>query len=119
VDVQESAALRHPVEFRILCAALKVLGCKIGLKHAGQDFARFADLHDLGLDYIKLSAAFIRGIDGNPGNQAVVRGACTLAHSIGLKVIAEGVIHDGEKSTLADLGLDGMTGPGLPDIASA
>lgn len=111
VDVKESSALRYPVEFRMLCVALSALGCKIGLKHAGEDVARFAELHDLGLDYIKISAAFIRDIDANPGNQALVRGVCTLAHSIGLKVIAEGVGSHDEASMLADLGLDGMTGP--------
>ncbi|MCM8565621.1 EAL domain-containing protein [Thauera linaloolentis] len=114
VDVQESSALRHPTEFRMLCAALGALGCKLGLKHGGQDFARFAELHDLGLDYIKISAAFVRDIDRTPGNQTLVRSICTLAHSIGLKVIAEGVGTLDEASALAGLGLDGMTGPGLP-----
>ena len=114
VDVQECSALRHPTEFRMLCAALGALGCKVGLKHAGQDFARFPELHELGLDYIKISAAFIRDIDHTPGNQALVRSLCTLAHSIGLKVIAEGVGNGDEASALAGLGLDGMTGPGLP-----
>jgi len=113
VDVQESTALRHPTEFRMLCVALSALGCKIGLKHAGHDFSRFAELHDLGLDYIKVSAAFIRDIDTTPGNQALVRGLCTLAHSIGLQVIAEGVGSHGEERALISLGLDGMTGPGL------
>lgn len=114
VDVQESSALRHPTEFRMLCTALSALGCKVGLKHAGQDFAHIPGLHELGLDYIKISAAFIRDIDHTPGNQTLVHSLCTLAHSIGLTVIAEGVGNPGEASTLAGLGLDGMTGPGLP-----
>lgn len=113
IDVQESTALRHPVEFRMLCIALHALGCKIGLKHAGRDFARFADMHDLGLDYIKISAAFIRDIDTNAGNQVFVRGVCTLAHSIGLKVIAEGVSNENEKAVLASVGVNAMTGPGV------
>lgn len=113
VDVQEHTAARHLIEFRMLCIGLNALGCKVGLKHAGRDFARFGQLHDLGLDYIKISAAFIRDIDANTGNQTLVRGMCTLAHSIGLKVVAEGVSREGEKEVLADLGLDGMTGPVL------
>lgn len=113
IDVQESTALRHPVEFRMLCIALHALGCKIGLKHAGRDFARFADMHDLGLDYIKVSAAFTRDIHANAGNQVFVRGVCTLAHSIGLKVIAEGVSNEDEKAMLASVGVDAMTGPGI------
>lgn len=113
IEVPEHGALKHQVEFRALCLALRPLGCRIGLKHAGPAFSRIAELHDLGLDYIKVSAAFIRDIDSSPGNVAFLRGLCTIAHSIGLLTIAEGVSTAAEQAALPDLGLDGMTGPAI------
>lgn len=113
IDVQESSALRHQVEFRALCLALRPLGCRLGLKHAGRSFSRFAELHDVGLDYIKISAALIRDIDVSPSNMAFVRGLCTIAHSIGIITIAEGVSTAAERHLLPELGVDGMTGPGV------
>jgi EAL domain-containing protein (putative c-di-GMP-specific phosphodiesterase class I) len=113
VEVPEHGALRHQVEFRALCLALRPLGCRVGLEHAGQHFSRFAELHDLGLDYIKISAAFVRDIDASPGNMAFLRGLCTIAHSIGLITIAEGVGSAAELGALPDLGIDGMTGPAV------
>ncbi len=113
VEVQESSALKYPVEFRALCLALRPLGCKLGLKNAGQRFSRFTALHDLGLDYIKIGAALIRDIGDSPGNQAFVRALCTVAHSIGLAAIAEGVDTGDEARCLLELGIDGLTGPGI------
>lgn len=113
IDVPEDGALRYQVEFRALCLALRPLGCRMGLKHAGPAFSRIAELHDLGLDHIKVSAAFVRDIDSSPGNVAFLRGLCTIAHSIGLLTIAEGVSSDAERDTLPGLGLDGMTGPAI------
>lgn len=113
IEVQELSALRHQVEFRALCLALRPLGSKIGLEHAGRHFSRFAELHDLGVDYLKISAAFVRGIDASSGNQAFVRGLCTIAHSIGMIAIAEGVGSEAERNCLMALGVDGVTGPGV------
>ncbi len=113
IDIQESTALHHQLEFRTLCAALRPLGCRIGLKHAGQHLAHVGELHDLGLDYIKISSAFVRDIGTSPGNASFLRGLCTVAHSIGVIAIAEGVATAAESSALLDLGVDGLTGPGV------
>ena len=113
LEVNEASALSHQVEFRALCLTLRPLGCRIGLEHAGQRFSRLAELHDLGLDYIKISAAFVRDIDQTPGNEAFLRSLCTVAHSIGLLAIAEGVVSSPETECLFALGMDGVTGPGV------
>lgn len=113
IEVPEYGAVRHLPEFRTLCTALRPLGCRLGIEHAGAHFSDLAELHDLGLDYIKIDAAVIRDIDTNPGNQAFLRGLCTIAHSIGLLVIAEGVESEPEQETVAGVGVDGVTGPAV------
>jgi EAL domain-containing protein (putative c-di-GMP-specific phosphodiesterase class I)/GGDEF domain-containing protein len=113
IEVPESGAFRHLAEFRALCLALKPLGVKIGLEHVGSQFSRIGDLHDLGLDYIKIDAAIIRDVHANQGSQAFLRGLCIIAHSIGLTTIAEGVQSQAELDILPGLGVDGMTGPGV------
>lgn len=113
IEVPESGAFRHVGEFRALCLAVKPLGTKIGLEHVGHQFSRIGDLHDLGLDYIKIDAAFIRDIESNPGSQAFLRGLCMIAHTIGMTTIAEGVQNQAELDILPGFGVDGMTGPGV------
>jgi EAL domain-containing protein (putative c-di-GMP-specific phosphodiesterase class I) len=89
------------------------LGCKIGIKHVGSQIARLGELHDLHLDYIKIDASIIRGIDHNTGNKAFLKGICLIAHSISLMTIAEGVQTDLEMAALPELGVDAMTGPAV------
>lgn len=113
IEVPEAVAFRHLAEFRLLCSALTPLGTKVGLEHVGHQFSRIGDLHELGLDYIKIDAAFSQDIPANTDRQAFLRGLCLIAHSIGLMTIAEGVQNQADVEILAELGMDGMTGPGI------
>ncbi|MBR0567709.1 EAL domain-containing protein [Azoarcus sp. L1K30] len=113
MEVPEQGAARHQTDFRTFCLALKPMACKLGLEHAGPHFNDLGDLHDLGLDYIKVDASLLRDLAGNPGNQAFARSLCMLAHALGLTVIAEGVDNNDAISTLNDVGFDAMTGPGI------
>ena len=87
----------------------------MGLEHFGRQFSEIGRLHDLGLDYIKVDGSFIRGLDGNVGNQAFLKGLSTIAHSIGLKVIAEGVTSEADLRALGPVGFDGATGPAVSE----
>ena len=111
LEVAESGALMHLDAFRDMCRALTALGCRTGLEHFGHQFSQIGLLHDLGLDYLKVDASFIRGIDSNAGNVAFLKGLCSIAHNIGLIVLAEGVATNAELAALTALGFDGATGP--------
>lgn len=112
-EVPEQSAFDHFSEFRQFCATVKALGCKVGIEHVGTRISRLGELHDLGLDYIKIDASFIRDINKNEANKTLLRGLCMIAHSIGVIAIAEGVQNNEEISTLKLIGIDGMTGPGI------
>ncbi|PKO25033.1 MAG: GGDEF domain-containing protein [Betaproteobacteria bacterium HGW-Betaproteobacteria-8] len=113
LEVPERGAFEYLDEFRAFCNTLKPLGCKIGIEHVGAYISRLGELHDLGLDYIKIDVSVINGIDSNTGNQAFFRGLCLIAHTIGLIAIAEGVQTQAEMDQLLALGVDGMTGPAI------
>lgn len=118
LEVSESGALQHLAGLRELCRALKVRGCRIGLEHFGHHFSQIGMLHDLGLDYLKVDASFIRGVEANAGNAAFLKGLCSIAHNIGLQVLAEGVATGAELAALIELGFDGATGPGVREVTS-
>ncbi len=58
-----------------------------------------------------MDASFIRGIESNAGNAAFLKGLTSIAHNIGLQVLAEGVATEAELKALEALGFDGATGP--------
>ena len=113
IEVTEYGAFRQLEAFRDLSRTLKRHGCQVGIDHAGQQLSHWPQLADLGLDYLKVDYAFIRGIDQAPQNQAFLSGLCNMAHRMGIKVIAEGVQSELELASLPALGFDGVTGPAV------
>ncbi|MCL1861429.1 MAG: EAL domain-containing protein [Proteobacteria bacterium] len=111
MEVPEEEAIRNQAAFRAFCLAVKPFASKLGIKHAGPHFSALGDLHDLGLDYLKIDTSLLRDIDQNEGNQSFVRGLAMLAHTLGFVVIAEGIDRLEQQSILADLGFDGLAGP--------
>jgi predicted signal transduction protein with EAL and GGDEF domain len=114
LEVSEIGVFQHFDEFHAFCDALRPLGCRLGIEHFGRQFSEVGRLHGIGLDYLKVDGSFIRAIDSQPGNQAFLKGLCSIAHNIGLTVIAESVQTPEELAILPELGFDGATGPAVP-----
>ncbi|TSE35296.1 RNase E specificity factor CsrD [Tepidimonas fonticaldi] len=112
-EVPEYGVFRQFEAFCDLVRSLKGLGCRVGIEYFGQRFAESDKLASLGLDYIKVHPSYVRGIRDNPGNQEFLRGLCTMAHALGITVIALGVENRDDLPLLAQLGFDGATGPGV------
>ncbi|MGH1472635.1 MAG: bifunctional diguanylate cyclase/phosphodiesterase [Cellvibrionaceae bacterium] len=117
IEIPENGVYHFLSEFKMFAEQLKLLGCHIGIEHGGHAIEKIGLLHDIGLDYLKVDSAFIRSIDNNHANQIFLLGLVTIAHSLGLKIIAEGVQNKKEEKQLWDLGFDGQTGPavGIPN----
>ncbi len=112
-EVPEYGVARHFEAFQDLTHQLKSLGCRVGIKYFGQDFLESGKLASLGLDYIKVDPGYVRGIGSHSGNQEFLTGLCTMAHALGMLVIAAGVEQAQDMPLLVKLGFDGMTGPGV------
>lgn len=113
LELPESVAVHQLEGFRGLCRELRHYGCRLGLEHVGPEFTRIADLHDVGLAYLKIDASLVQDIANNGEQQTILRGMATLCHSIGILVFAEGVTSEVERDMVFDIGLDGVTGPGV------
>ncbi|HLV18461.1 MAG TPA: EAL domain-containing protein [Pseudomonas sp.] len=113
IEVPEAMVIHDLESFRSLCRQLQPFGCKLGLEHVGREFRRISDLKDLGLAYLKIDASLVKGIAESPERQTLLRGMATLCHSIGILAIAEGVDSLQESELVHELGIDGVTGPGI------
>jgi EAL domain-containing protein (putative c-di-GMP-specific phosphodiesterase class I)/GGDEF domain-containing protein len=112
-EVPEVAVFNHIQAFKQFCMTLKDAGCHVGIEHVCLRISRLGELYDLGLDYIKFDASLIRGLHQNETNQALLRGLCMVARSIGILAIAEGVNSKEEIIAVKDIGMDGLTGPAV------
>ncbi|MCE8018870.1 EAL domain-containing protein [Halomonas sp. MCCC 1A11036] len=112
-ELPQSVALQQPQALRTLCHALLGLGCKVGLEHVGTQFGKIEGLQDLGLSFMKIDGALSQEVESRSDQQSLLRGMATLAHSLGILTLAEGVESRDAAQVLFELGLDGVTGPGI------
>lgn len=112
-EVPASLSTHAIGSLRGLCTALRPLGCTFGIEHVGAEFTKLADLHDVGLAYLKMDSSLIHQLHTSNEQQTIVRGMATLCHSLGIQVIGEGVADDEELDCLFRVGVDGATGPGV------
>jgi len=113
LEVAEAGALRHFDALKALAALVKKGGAHIGIEHLGRQFSQVGVFQQLGLDYFKVDASFIREVQLNAGNRSFLQGLTLIAKGIGVLVIAEGVASTAELQTLREIGFDGATGPAI------
>ena len=69
--------------------SLKKMGFEIAIDDFGMDNSNFSRFMEVEFDYIKLDALFIKNIDINKKDKILVTAVTALAHSFGMKTIAE------------------------------
>jgi len=111
MQVNEAMAFRYLDAFRDLCATARRFGVKTGIEHMGHHMTKIGRLTDVGLDFMKIDVFFVKDVDKDPVNQNLLKTLATLAHSLGIHAIAEGVASQDEFSMVSKLGLDGAKTP--------
>lgn len=85
---------------------LKDLGCGFAIDDFGTGFSSFAYLRALPIDYLKIDGSFVRDIDRDSTNRALVQAMASVGHILGTEVIAEMVERSGVADILQSLGVD-------------
>ena len=106
LEVTESTIMREPALAAQFMERLRTSGLRFGIDDFGTGYSSLASLHSLPVDELKLDRAFIHNLDRNTTNQAIVRAVITLAHTMNLKVVAEGVETPEVWNQLGQLGCD-------------
>ncbi|KAF1045274.1 bifunctional diguanylate cyclase/phosphodiesterase [Xylophilus sp.] len=91
LELTESALLHEGETATATLRRLKALGVKLSIDDFGTGYSSFAYLRRFKFDKIKIDQSFVRDLIDDPDNAAIVRGIISLARSLGLEVLAEGV----------------------------
>jgi len=83
--VHDTQRVLHTLE------ALKELGVRLSIDDFGTGYSSLSYLKMFPLDYLKLDRCFVTDLAHDSPDQAIVRAIIGMAHSLGMKVIAEGV----------------------------
>ena len=89
---------------------LRDMGLKLALDDFGRGYSSLDRLKTLPLDYVKIDQSFIRGMQEDDRDQAVVESIVRMSHRLGFRVIAEGVENAWQAAFLTDIGCDEAQG---------
>lgn len=81
-------------------------GIHVALDDFGTGYSSLAYLNQLDIDYIKIDKSFIRGLDKGKSAQDLCEAIVSMAHKLGLQVIAEGIETESQLSFLTSFQCD-------------
>ncbi len=117
LELTESLFMRHTDDAVNKLDQLRRMGVKIAIDDFGTGYSCLAYLHRLPLDTLKIPQAFVKDLNpdslstnGKDSRTAVIRAIITMAHNLGMNVLAEGVETELQRDFLERFGCERMQG---------
>ncbi len=91
LEITENIAMADAQRSALVLSELRALGVRLSIDDFGTGYSSLSRLREFPVDILKIDRAFIAAMDQDDDSREIVKVIITLAHSLGLQVIAEGV----------------------------
>ncbi len=91
LEITESQLMDNAHAAAQQLAALKALGVQLSIDDFGTGYSSLAYLKRFDIDRLKVDKSFVRDMLTNPADMAITRAIIALGHTLGLRIVAEGV----------------------------
>jgi diguanylate cyclase (GGDEF)-like protein len=109
-EVTESLAMENPERASLVLRELRRMGISLAIDDFGTGYSSLSYIKQLPFNRLKIDRSFVTEIVADPSDLAIVRGTIALAHSLGLKVVAEGAEDAEQFALLKSAGCDEFQG---------
>lgn len=106
LEIIETVAMSATEQQHSILSDLKSVGVRLSIDDFGTGYSSLARLQQLPVDTLKIDRQFISAMDTSESSREIVRVIVMLAHSLGLKVVAEGVETEQQMKYLRNIGCD-------------
>ncbi len=110
LEITESVIMEDVVQSSVRLRALRAMGVSIAIDDFGTGFSSLSYLSNLPLDTLKIDRSFVHDMTIGPQGRLLISTIIKLAHSLKLKVVAEGVETEKQSAILQALGCDESQG---------
>lgn len=110
LELTESQLMDNASAAQQQLGALKALGVQLSIDDFGTGYSSLAYLKRFDIDKLKVDKSFIRDMLTSPADMAITRAVIALGHTLGLKVVAEGVEDEATAQALETLDCDELQG---------
>jgi len=110
MELTESIIMSEPKRAIEAMRRLRAAGVCTSIDDFGTGFSSLSYLKSLPLDFLKIDQSFVADVHSNSGSAAICRALLTLAHSLGLSVVAEGVENPDQYRWLKENGCEHLQG---------
>ncbi|MEA2388569.1 MAG: hypothetical protein QOG41_1342 [Thermoleophilaceae bacterium] len=110
LEITESAVLSDPERAGHMLARIGEMGVGLSLDDFGTGYSSLTHLKTLPVGEVKIDRSFVGQMASNPADAAIVGSTIQLAHSLGMRVVAEGVEDDETWHHLADFDCEMIQG---------
>jgi diguanylate cyclase len=106
LEITEDFLMGDRERAREILTQLRTLGIRVAVDDFGTGYSSLAYLRELPIDELKLDRSFVQPMAEDPRAAAIVRSTISLAHSLGMRLVAEGVENEITAGHLALSGCD-------------
>lgn len=106
IEITEGLLLDAELRVREELNAFRNSGIQVAIDDFGTGYSSLAYLRKFDLDYLKIDRAFVQNLEHCKNDQALCTAIIMMAHTMGFKVIAEGVETEAQQAYLIQAGCD-------------
>jgi diguanylate cyclase (GGDEF)-like protein/PAS domain S-box-containing protein len=106
LELTESTVMKSPAQAIIMLGKLKALGINISIDDFGTGFSSLSYLKHFPIDTLKIDKSFIMNLESDHANAMISKAVISLAQSLKLKVVAEGVENESQLAFLSQENCD-------------
>jgi diguanylate cyclase (GGDEF)-like protein len=110
LEITESVTMEASETATRAIADLRRIGVRLAIDDFGTGFSSLSYLKRLPVNTVKIDRSFVRDLDADSGSATIARGVISIAHRLGLRVVAEGVETEQQIEFLRRHGCDEVQG---------